>query len=43
MKKLVIASFATIFIFLTGCNTMKGLGKDVSKAAEAVSSTSDDK
>lgn len=42
MKKLIIASFATIFI-LTGCNTMKGLGKDVSKAAEAVSSTSDDK
>ena len=38
MKKLVIATIASIFV-LTGCNTIKGLGKDVSKTGEAVSNT----
>ncbi|OOS06419.1 Predicted small secreted protein [Moraxella cuniculi DSM 21768] len=36
MKKLLIASVAAVFV-LTGCNTVKGFGKDVSKAGEAVS------
>ncbi|AKG07925.1 entericidin [Moraxella bovoculi] len=35
MKKLIIAAVATAFV-LTGCNTVKGLGKDVSKAGDAV-------
>ncbi|SPX85140.1 entericidin A/B family lipoprotein [Moraxella ovis] len=35
MKKLIIASVAAAFV-LTGCNTVKGLGKDVSKAGDAV-------
>lgn len=38
MKKLIIASLATAFV-LTGCNTFKGFGKDVSKAGDAVSTT----
>lgn len=36
MKKLVIASVAAVFV-LTGCNTIKGFGKDVSKAGQEVS------
>lgn len=35
MKKLLIASLAVVFT-LTGCNTIKGFGKDVSKTGEAV-------
>lgn len=36
MKKLVIASVAAVFV-LTGCNTIKGFGKDISKAGQEVS------
>lgn len=35
MKKLLIAITAATFV-LTGCNTFKGFGKDVSKAGDAV-------
>lgn len=35
MKKLIIAAVTAAFV-LTGCNTVKGLGKDVSKAGDAV-------
>ncbi len=35
MKKLIIASLAAMFV-LTGCNTFKGFGQDVSSAGEAV-------
>ncbi|NSM10030.1 entericidin A/B family lipoprotein [Moraxella bovoculi] len=35
MKKLIIAAVAAASV-LTGCNTVKGLGKDVSKAGDAV-------
>lgn len=38
MKKVLIASIAAVVI-LTGCNTIKGFGKDVSKTGEAVSDT----
>ncbi len=38
MKKLVI-SLLTLSIKLTGCNTIKGFGKDVSKAGEGISNT----
>ena len=38
MKKLVIASLTAMFV-LTGCNTFKGLGQDVSGAGGAVSGT----
>ncbi len=31
-----------LFVFvLTGCNTVKGVGKDVSKAGDAVSNSAD--
>ncbi len=36
MKKLLIVAFAGMVV-LTGCNTVKGFGKDVSKTGEAVS------
>ncbi|WP_201574635.1 MULTISPECIES: entericidin A/B family lipoprotein [Psychrobacter] len=35
MKKVIIASLAAMFV-LTGCNTFKGFGQDVSSAGEAV-------
>lgn len=36
MKKLLIVALAGMVV-LTGCNTVKGFGKDVSKTGEAVS------
>ncbi|MDO5769171.1 MAG: entericidin A/B family lipoprotein [Psychrobacter sp.] len=36
MKKVIIASLTAMFV-LTGCNTFKGLGQDVSHAGEKVS------
>lgn len=41
MKKLMIASLTAMFV-LTGCNTFKGLGQDVSSAGDAVSNTATD-
>ena len=38
MKKILVASMMIAFI-LTGCNTFKGMGKDVSKAGDAVTNT----
>ena len=35
MKKVNIASLAAMFV-LTGCNTFKGLGQDVSHAGDKV-------
>lgn len=35
MKKVIIASLTALFV-LTGCNTFKGLGQDVSSAGDAV-------
>ena len=35
-----ITSIALAFV-LTGCNTVKGVGKDVSKAGDAVSKTAE--
>lgn len=40
MKKLLITSL-TALVVLTGCNTVKGFGKDVSKTGEAVSNTAE--
>ncbi|WP_201594556.1 entericidin A/B family lipoprotein [Psychrobacter vallis] len=41
MKKVIIASLTAMFV-LTGCNTFKGLGEDVSSAGNAVSNTATD-
>ncbi len=38
MKKLIAASIVVMFA-VTGCNTIKGFGKDVSKTGEAVTTT----
>lgn len=38
MKKVVLASIAVALI-LTGCNTFRGVGKDISGAGHAVSNT----
>lgn len=35
----VIAAIALAAVVLTGCNTIKGFGKDVSKAGDKVSDT----
>ena len=40
MKKILAASLVMAFV-LTGCNTVKGVGKDVSKAGEAVTGTAE--
>ena len=38
MKKILFASIA-LAVVLTGCNTVRGVGQDVSKAGDAVSHT----
>ncbi len=38
MKKLVITALAATLV-LTGCNTIQGFGKDVSKAGQTISNT----
>ncbi|MBX9715113.1 MAG: entericidin A/B family lipoprotein [Burkholderiaceae bacterium] len=35
MKRIVFA-LAAVVVFLTGCNTVAGVGKDVQRAGEAV-------
>ena len=40
MKKILAASLLATFV-LTGCNTFKGVGKDVSKAGDAVTNTAE--
>lgn len=40
MKKILAASLAFAFV-LTGCNTVKGVGQDVSKAGQAVTGTAE--
>lgn len=41
MKKVIIASLTAMFV-LTGCNTFKGLGQDVSSAGDAVTDGAQD-
>ncbi|MGA9699328.1 MULTISPECIES: entericidin A/B family lipoprotein [Acinetobacter] len=40
MKKILATSLIMAFV-LTGCNTFKGMGKDVSKAGDAVTHTAE--
>ena len=40
MTKILAASLLVAFA-LTGCNTFKGVGKDVSKAGDAVTTTAE--
>lgn len=41
MKKVIIASLTAMFV-LTGCNTFKGIGQDVSKAGDVVTDSAQD-
>ena len=38
----LIAALALVGVVLTGCNTMKGFGQDVSKAGDKVTTTAAD-
>ncbi len=40
MKKILAASIMVAFV-LTGCNTFKGMGQDVSKVGDAVTNTAE--
>lgn len=40
MTKILAASLLVAFV-LTGCNTLKGVGQDVSKAGDAVTNTAE--
>ncbi len=41
MKKVIIAILGIFFIFISiqGCNTVKGVGKDIQKTGEAIQRT----
>ncbi len=41
MKKLVFLSFMAVVIAVTGCNTFKGMGKDIEGAGQAIQKASD--
>jgi predicted small secreted protein len=41
MKRIAILVLMIWAVVLTGCNTMKGLGKDVEKAGEAIQKKAD--
>ena len=40
MKKMLAATMLVAFV-LTGCNTVKGVGQDVSKAGDSVTNTAE--
>ena len=41
MMKKILATSLIMAVVLTGCNTFKGMGKDVSKAGDAVTNTAE--
>jgi len=42
MRKLLAIAFAASTLIVAGCNTVAGVGKDVSSAGKAVTSTAND-
>jgi predicted small secreted protein len=42
MRKLIVLGAALSALWVAGCNTMAGLGKDMQAAGAAVSSTAED-
>ena len=41
MMKTILATSLLMAFVLTGCNTVRGVGKDVSKAGQAVTGTAE--
>ncbi|MBF0468596.1 MAG: entericidin A/B family lipoprotein [Desulfamplus sp.] len=43
MKKIMLSVFVMFFILFSiqGCNTVKGVGKDIEKAGEAIQKTTE--
>ena len=42
MRKLIVLAAAASALWISGCNTVAGVGKDVTAAGKAVTSTADD-
>jgi predicted small secreted protein len=42
MRKLIVLAAAAAAMFVSACNTVQGLGRDVEAAGKAVTSTADD-
>ncbi len=42
MKTLLALFMSSVFVMLTGCNTVAGAGKDIEKGGEAVQDTARD-
>lgn len=42
MRKLIVLAAALSAVLVAGCNTISGVGRDVSAAGHAVSKTADD-
>jgi predicted small secreted protein len=42
MRKVIVLAAAAAAILVAGCNTIAGMGRDVSAAGHAVTSTADD-
>lgn len=42
MRKLIVLAAAAAALFVSACNTVQGLGRDVEAAGKAVTSTADD-
>lgn len=42
MRKLIVLAAAAAALWVSGCNTVAGMGKDVSAAGKAVTSTAND-
>lgn len=40
-KVLLVALIASVVVALSGCNTMRGLGKDIEAAGEAIQGAGD--
>ncbi len=42
MRRIVLCSLAFLVVGLAGCNTVEGVGRDLTSAGRAVSDTSED-
>lgn len=42
MRKMIVLAAAAVALFVGGCNTVQGVGKDIQAAGKAVSTTAED-